>query len=437
MRSSFLFFVLLAGVQATAQQQFVANPHLPPIIRNQMPAIPPPDTRLLAEATTQVNDSNIAWLHDSVTYAYPSAVQPWNNAEGNWRYNFGHAFDKNRSGGYQQSRYIQSYNSNGELSSFEMQILNNQNIWARQYIEVYTYSNNKRAYIETTYGGSPQISRDSFVYNTNGQLTEITTSARANAISPWVSAGKTGYLYGPDGITDKMMYTVTPTAQLLGLSEHYSYANGKVTEITTKRSNGTAMINEQMQLVRYGINGMVDKCWILNWDNAQSPAWDTVASYVPEYDNSNRDTLWTMMDYNTNVLRHIRHVYDANGLIVKASRQWWDPSTSTWQQGFERRFYYGPHNLNISDKKDNTKNLSIYPVPAARYLNIDISMPVKQELMLAIYQMDGRVVRSWNQPAISTSYKEQVDLSSIPAGNYLLQVNSADGKIVKQFTITR
>lgn len=78
--------------------------------------------------------------------------------------------------------------------------------------------------------------------------------------------------------------------------------------------------------------------------------------------------------------------------------------------------------------------VAVYPVPAHNELNIDIDMQYAGPFSIAIYDMQGRMVKQWNEPG-SRRYTKTISVKALQAGNYILKLSGAEMHASKQFTI--
>ncbi|NND32075.1 MAG: HYR domain-containing protein [Saprospiraceae bacterium] len=74
-------------------------------------------------------------------------------------------------------------------------------------------------------------------------------------------------------------------------------------------------------------------------------------------------------------------------------------------------------------ENDLEKNLTVFPNPAIEVIKIDLDRPVTGDLRMAIFSLTGGTIfQSTNLEPNSSGYFE-IDLSEIPVGAYLLQIN--------------
>lgn len=83
----------------------------------------------------------------------------------------------------------------------------------------------------------------------------------------------------------------------------------------------------------------------------------------------------------------------------------------------------------------NQYAVHVYPNPANTLLNISIDLKKVDNLSLEILSTDGKIVQSIENERFTTSlhYKNTVDISSLPAGVYLLNIRIGKAKDVLKF----
>lgn len=90
--------------------------------------------------------------------------------------------------------------------------------------------------------------------------------------------------------------------------------------------------------------------------------------------------------------------------------------------------------VNIDDELNGLSRFELYPNPTSGQLNIDIELERSSALQVAIYNLQGSKVYLQNMPAAS-QHKEQVDLSHLPAGMYVVQVATSTYRTSKKVVI--
>ncbi len=75
-------------------------------------------------------------------------------------------------------------------------------------------------------------------------------------------------------------------------------------------------------------------------------------------------------------------------------------------------------------ENDLSSNISIYPNPASEILNIETKVVFNS---IEIIDLEGRIV-------LTTIFKDNIDISKLPAGNYFLTLKGNNGKTTRKFT---
>ncbi len=87
----------------------------------------------------------------------------------------------------------------------------------------------------------------------------------------------------------------------------------------------------------------------------------------------------------------------------------------------------------VSVRLKKTGDFTVSPNPFSSYVNINIDWKSTESASVKIYSANGRQLLSKNiQLNKGTNFIQLNELSSLPAGNYFMQFNSAAEKIVKQ-----
>ena len=85
--------------------------------------------------------------------------------------------------------------------------------------------------------------------------------------------------------------------------------------------------------------------------------------------------------------------------------------------------------------KKSANEFSVSPNPFNSYVNINIDGTKNETSVVKVLTMSGKQLVSKSvQLHKGTNYVALSELSSLPAGNYLLQFNTAEGSIFKQVT---
>lgn len=90
--------------------------------------------------------------------------------------------------------------------------------------------------------------------------------------------------------------------------------------------------------------------------------------------------------------------------------------------------------VGIEDELNGLSRFDLFPNPTSGQLNLDIELERSTSLQVAIYNLQGSKVYLQNLPT-TAQYKEQLDLSHLPAGMYVVQVSTPTFRSSKKVVI--
>lgn len=131
------------------------------------------------------------------------------------------------------------------------------------------------------------------------------------------------------------------------------------------------------------------------------------------------------------------NAYNANEQLTSFYTQTWDGSnwiTETYDYG--GRYYYESYSLHISPVATLGGKATIYPVPAGNEITVNVNWNEPQQGTISIISMNGNTVRRCAL-AMASDAKQTINVSDLPAGNYLVNIMGTKGNIVQQLTIAR
>lgn len=80
----------------------------------------------------------------------------------------------------------------------------------------------------------------------------------------------------------------------------------------------------------------------------------------------------------------------------------------------------------------NLVNFNLYPNPANNVLNIDLNGRPEQENIITLFNAYGQIVFSTR---VYTSEKVSINISHLPSGMYLAQLESKEGRSTRKFIV--
>ncbi|MCB0700583.1 MAG: T9SS type A sorting domain-containing protein [Chitinophagales bacterium] len=216
--------------------------------------------------------------------------------------------------------------------------------------------------------------RKSYQYNSKNAVTEFTLEVWNNSINGWVLVETWKFSYGSTG-------------NLVSESEHLLW-------------NGTTWTpNKRYKYAYQGGN---------ETQNIEE-VWSSAANGYVE----NKKIVRAYNTYNQPV---IFRTYSWNG------------NTWVFTTGDEEiHYYYETYDPTfVSQFLASKPEMKVYPVPATSQVFVEFDMENKQDVNVYLTDMSGKIVYMTQDNAYG-AYKKQIDVSNMPAGNYILSVNGALG----------
>lgn len=258
----------------------------------------------------------------------------------------------------------------------------------------------------------------SFSYNPLGQQINRNTS-NYGSLGNLVMKTATTYSYDSNGITGIIDSFFTPAGTLSRMrNTYFIYAVGVLSELNI---GGNRFFYQ-----RDGSGNVVTAQHIYLNTNLSN---DSIV-YAYTYNNSG--------DIIKVLTKGIKNGKDSNIYSIEATYnqlhqvEWekytrWDKASRTWQDDRENRYYYQPvfplHTLDIALQTKPT--LWVYPVPASGIVSVTLKgYDASNSCQFAIHNINGTQVRTWSHKIADSHYTEQVDLSQLPAGTYLLRTDN-------------
>jgi hypothetical protein len=324
------------------------------------------------------NSYQYLWTYDGMNNRLSETDESWDTAAGAWVNN---------------GRYIFTYTSaNNMASETDLTWITATSTWQNVVAYIYSYtSTNKLATTRVLRWNTATSAWDStlglgiYSYNSGGDLDTFLRKQWDTSTNSWINQSEDIYTY------DAMNNLTGVLLQSWNIGTH--------TWVKTENILQGSYAGRQPWVITYQ-----------SWDSASS-------AFV----NTSRD------NYTVNSYNQPTYYYSQN----------WDAASGTWKPGYlARRYYYEAYVSGVSNVSNIHGTAIVYPVPAKGNANIDIKWDEPQEFTISLLDMLGKSYRSQVVP-ICSRYVESMPLDNMPAGNYLLKMEGAKGKIVKQITIGR
>jgi hypothetical protein len=335
------------------------------------------------------------------------------------------------------SRYTSTYNPAGKLTEQISEYYSN-NAWqnAGKSVFVYDAAGNvtEETYYDWTNNAWEGLEKLTYTY-TNGKLTEELYHELAGAA--WVPLNKGTYLYAAGASTPNeavlqkknLAGNWVNDERVINIVWH-NFADWQTLSRTGQVWQNNAWVNESKSTSVYPANGgytETTEIWMNN-------AWVNENRYTETYDNQMNYTGYQTEEWANNAWEityqdQQLHTYNATNDITETTFKTWDSQTNTLM-ATSRKVYSNFLRISGTPKELPQLNARLYPNPVSGILHIQLEEQLAGTVTLT--DLTGRKVRSEILPAGSS----RIDVSTLPAGIYLLNVQNTKGtytsKIVKQ-----
>ncbi len=277
----------------------------------------------------------------------------------------------------------------------------------------------KGIYSSLSYDGNNNVTRMSsdvyvvkFGYDANNKLVSVVDSQK-NASGIWVNNER----------------------------KTYSYSGGNVTVYQADRWDvvNASWVNKERTEYTYNSGSSVATSTYLLWSNG---SWVNSVKHVYAYDNNGNmiediEQKWDVATGTFVNYKRIFVVYNVhNQPEIITTTTWtgsWMPSAGDEEVHFYYEYYFP---TNVSQLANTGAGVTLFPVPATDNVNVSVSFDATQDAAFMIYDINGNVVRQW-QDVAGRNYVKSVPVADLPAGNYLLKAVANQEQLVARFLISR
>lgn len=139
--------------------------------------------------------------------------------------------------------------------------------------------------------------------------------------------------------------------------------------------------------------------------------------------------LWDFGDGNTSTTQNPQHVYDSTATFTVTLTVDGDCGTATYSETVTTQLVNSEDILKVAER------ISVFPNPNDGRFALQITGATK-DLTLKIVDVQGRVLREWQESNPTANYTKNIDIESFAQGVYFLQIQTNDGvdviRIVKE-----
>lgn len=245
----------------------------------------------------------------------------------------------------------------------------------------------------------------------------------------------------------------------------YDAAHNRLSSVTQNWNTGTSSWdNSGKYSYTYNLSGKKAEMVRQNW----SGSWINSAKETYSYNSGNQLTttlslLWNSGTSTWNNDRRTTNTFDANNDPVTMTQENWGGSSyenyqkttivfnqhqrtmfenQYWNSGgfweyttssYRATYYYQSFTTSGITNVPLEAKVDIYPVPATDKLNINIANSNGKTYSLMLTDMSGHKVRLQESPAYNNALS--LPVADLPAGNYLLSIQTGNSSTVKQVAI--
>jgi len=333
------------------------------------------------------------------------------------------------------------------------------------------YSNNPVSHTST------QKQTATINYNSFGDWLSYQAQQWVPATSSWRNTSRDTFMY--DGlhnlITEEVRQWDTSSNSWVNYAQtNYTYtsANKIATEVDKRWSSGT-WVGTFMYTYTYNSSSQVTSQIQLSWSTSLG-IWDTPykdtfiyagANLVEarHYDFQPTTSLWvpwgrdsfynftgsrpqTSIDQSWNSATsswvnggQTQFTYNSFYQSTSGYYAVWDPASNSYRpiQGrYGYRNYYETYVTAVNNITTENGTTNVYPVPAQNEINLDITWNESQPFTITVVDMLGNIASKTEVPACQ-HYTAKQSVIELEAGNYIINVEGAKGRIVRMITVTK
>ena len=439
----------LCSMYVQAQQAHKSVSFFSPKAAATIPANPAPgkttaaDSRLIAgtesiygASSFEITDSSVVFYTGNNGYDY---------ATDGWKFDSGVIRTMNTSTmQWEISGRMQQQMANNRIMSSLFQSTNGSS-WQDEQKTTYTYTNGLIATTEYEHNGGSGMeptSRLTNTYNNDMQITENVQESWNNMTSQYVYSSRTVNHYN----SNKQMDT-TWNYSWNSMSAQWYQSGRNIITYTAGQSmtlqqtyNGSAWNDFHRNTSTYDNKGNLILSESEMW-NTGSSSWEKSSRTEYAYDNANNNIEEKAAHWDNGAyVYHSKTNYTYNQFhrLLTEETQTWNASTSQWfydtGDDYLSRYYYEPYTNDVKTMASNMAVVKVFPMPARDAMTIATSFNQAQPISVTLTDMNGRVVQQFTEQA-GMHFRKSIDVSGIPAGNYILNMTGTSEQASRLISI--
>lgn len=400
------------------------------------------DSRLIAQSHYNANAGNLI-AYDSASYIYPSNTTALFSQKLTYMYN---------NAWIHMRKQDNTYNTAGKLTHMQFQ----------------NWSTSTNAYINGgmtffTLNSAGDCIKDSnllWIPANNAYRNNVRNTYTLNSAGQITDKVYEYWDFGANDLLPHYHYTNTYNAQgkpLVGLTQEWDASihwvdNNRVTyvydasgiKLQSLTGEQSITFASPLQTVyqnvfTYNPDGTVAS-YLSNMWNAASSSWKPGMRITMSYDASGNNTLETQesWDVATNAYKPYQQMvrtYNSHNQKTSETRMAWGGSAYSIASDKDN-YYYEDYNTttSIANASAETAWLSLAPIPSTGTLHLAIKWTEAQAFTVLITDMNGRVCQRFAAPA-EKEYQDDLDLSTLVAGNYVLAIRGERGATITRMIV--
>ena len=401
-------------------------------------------SRLVSEGTNFYDGSSYR-LSDSAKYVYsPNGLRGfYNDLWQDWDYDTLN-YMRFTSGAFRPTdRLYNQYNSNNMPTLMVSETYDGTN-WVIDDRSTITYDPNGNVttfeYESNSGSGLEKQYKILATYNSGNQL--ISTTEQDWDGSMYADAYRTTYTYNSNGSTMQEIYeTYDGIAWHTDSRSTYTYdGNGNQTEVLDEQYNaGIWEPSYRTTQIFDPANDMIESYS----EYYTSGMWQTTNEAYYTYDGRHNAVTSEYRGFNGTTIEPYNFTtmsYNNYNQMLTSTSMQWNANTGQFelQQGdADQRYHYEEFAVSVNDvAKQQNGSMTLFPVPAANFINIKLDLEKPQGVFIVMQDMTGKVVKKWSEAA-GKQYFKKLSTENIAPGNYLIKVMAGGKQYTQQVSIVK
>jgi|GEM_PF-3025787 len=292
----------------------------------------------------------------------------------------------------------------------------------------------------STWGTTGFSTINHYVYDSHHHIIEDTSWLWSVSNNIWLPR------YADDSFSynssDKLIYERLQDFDTLSMTWNKTEIYKIVYDVAGHELSDTTWINAAPYWLRTFTNDAAGNVLVYTsgfWDNAAGK-WQDSFQYNHTYDTHGNvlATIYKLLQRGKGLVNQNRNIltYNSYNETLLNDGYIWDTTGAAWLHYDVEQYYYDSLLSVATIQTPAGASISLYPVPAATTLTIDIKWPQPHTARLAIYDVNGRLYRQWQTDA-SATYHNSIPVADLPVGNYILVAKNRDATATARFSISR